>query len=350
MPGRPPISDFPAGRLACPERPLRTVRGQLLKTAAAPFLLSGCSGAQSVLDPAGSDAQVLFALFLWLLAGAAVLWLSMNGLFYWFTRKSTGKLPERSGRMLILFGGVLAPTVVLGGVLVWGLSILPDHRTSGDGLTVSVTGEQWWWRVEYEMDGMVGPVVSANEIRLPAGQRSDFRLTSDRVIHSFWVPALGGKLDMFPGRETRMSLEPVETGIYRGQCAEFCGASHAWMAFMVVVMTPADFAAWLEAEAEDAAEPQSDAARRGLAVFQSSGCGACHTVRGTPAVGQVGPDLTHVGSRHSIGAGRLGTSLDDIQRWIAHTDELKPEVRMPPFPELSPRQSADLAQYLKELK
>ncbi|PWK57169.1 cytochrome c oxidase subunit 2 [Silicimonas algicola] len=314
MPFRALISPPLAGLAAAQRLSFQRIRGRGLRTTAAALVLSGCSGRQSVLDPAGSDAQALFTLFVSLLVGAAILWVAMNGLFYWFTRRSTGTLPERSGRMLILFGGVIAPTVVIGAVLLWGLSLLPDQRAPGDGLTVSVLGEQWWWRVEYTMEGVEGSVVSANEIRLPTGQRTDLRLTSDGVIHSLWVPALGGKMDMFPGRETRMSLEPVEPGIYRGQCAEFCGASHAWMAFMAVAMMPEDFATWLEAEAQDAAEPQSDAARRGLAVFQAAGCGACHTVRGTPAVGKVGPDLTHVGSRLTIGAGRLGATLDNIER------------------------------------
>lgn len=314
------------------------------------LVVSGCDGRQSALAPAGSDAEAILFLFLTMLAGASLLWLAMNGLFYWFSRHDTRAIPERFGRRLILFGGVVAPTLIVGSLLIWGLSLLPDQRASGDGLKILVTAEQWWWRVEYFPDGAAGSVVAANEIRLPAGQRTEFLLTSDRVIHSFWIPTLGGKMDMFPGRETRMSLEPETPGIYRGQCAEFCGASHAWMAFEAVIMPPDDFAAWLAAEAQDAAPPQSDAAVRGREVFRSSGCGACHTVRGTEAIGQVGPDLTHVSSRHSIGAGRLGATLDDIAYWIAHTEELKPEVRMPAFPQLDPDQRQDLARYLKELK
>ncbi|MEC7760893.1 MAG: c-type cytochrome [Pseudomonadota bacterium] len=302
------------------------------------------------MSPGGADADALKLLFVVMLAGAGILWLIVNGLFYWFSRRRPAAFSERSARKVVVFGGVIAPTLLVGGALVWGLSLLPDQRAPGDGLRIAVTGEQWWWRVEYWPKGAKEPIVSANEIRLPADRRTEFVLTSDRVIHSFWIPALGGKMDMFPGRETRMSLEPHTPGTYRGQCAEFCGASHAWMAFEAVVMPPQDFDDWLAAEQEGAAPPQSAAARRGLGVFEREGCGACHTIRGTEAIGLVGPDLTHVGSRQSIGAGRLGRSLDDMVRWITHTDELKPDVRMPAFPQLGDTEQRDLAHYLKELK
>lgn len=336
-----------AGHLLPPAAGARR-RGLTLVTVA--LFTAGCQGRQSALAPAGADAEALHLLFTSMLAGAVVLWLGMNGLFYWFSRRNPAAFPEHHARRLILFGGVFAPTLIVGGVLVWGLTLLPDQRAPGEGLRIAVTGEQWWWRVEYLPEGDAGPVISANEIRLPAGKRTEFLLTADRFIHSFWIPALGGKMDMFPGRETRMSLKPETPGTYRGQCAEFCGASHAWMAFEAVVMPPEDFAAWLEAEAEDARTPQSESGRRGREIFRREGCGACHSIRGTEAVGQVGPDLTHVGARHSIGAGRLGASLDDIALWVAHTGELKPEVQMPAFPHLEPAELQDLARYLKELE
>ena len=220
---------------------------------------------------------------------------------------------------------------------------------AGDGLVIRVTGEQWWWRVEYWPEGADTPVVTANEIRLPVGQRTELHLTSDKVIHSFWIPALGGKMDMFPGRETMISLAPEKVGTYRGQCAEFCGASHAWMAFAAVVMEEEAFDLWLADEAADARPPASDAAMRGEQVFFSEGCGACHTVRGTEAVGLVGPDLTHVGSRQTLGAGRMRVTLEDLSAWITHTDVLKPEVKMPSY-DLAPEHLSDLAVYLKGLK
>lgn len=312
--------------------------------------LAACEGAQSALAPAGEDARVLKQLFGVMLVAAAVLWLALNGLFFYVTQVNRAALSERFANGLIIGGGIVLPTVLLSVLLAYGLSIMPDQRAPGDGLTLRVTGEQWWWRVEYWPEGAEAPITSANEIRLPAGERSDIMLGAERVIHSFWIPSLGGKMDMFPGRETRLSLAPDTPGTYRGQCAEFCGASHALMSFKVVVMAPRAFEAWLEAEAADAAPPASDAARRGAGVFTREGCGGCHTVRGTGAQGNVGPDLTHVGSRRSLGAGTLGTTLKDFERWIAHTGDVKPEVAMPTYDSLDPRDLTDLAHYLKGLE
>ncbi|MHC9237574.1 cytochrome c oxidase subunit II [Pseudooceanicola sp. 502str34] len=327
----------------------RHQRGRILKVCVPLLALAGCGGEQSSLNPAGRDALSISTLFWVMLAGAVVLWLLVNGAFYFMSRVMPGKFDQRYARHIMIGGGFVLPVVVLTALLVWGLSILPDPRRPGDGLVVRVTGEQWWWRVEYWPEGANAPVLTANEIRLPVGQRTEIHLTSDKVIHSFWIPALGGKMDMFPGRETMISLLPERTGTYRGQCAEFCGASHAWMAFAAVVMEPADFDRWLASEAADAVSPSTDAAARGERLFRSEGCGACHAVRGTENVGQVGPDLTHVGSRQTLGAGRLKVTIDDLSTWISHTDVLKPEVKMPSY-NLEPEQLSDLASYLEGLK
>jgi len=311
--------------------------------------LPACDDRQSTFLAAGSDAAAIDTLFWVMLGAAVVLWLAMNGLFFYITRKGGGRADPRTGNLLVIFGGIVAPTLLIGLLLVWGLSLLPDQRLPGDGLRVEVRGEQWWWRVTYEAEDGTR-VTSANEIRLPAGRRSEFVLESARVIHSFWIPALGGKMDMFPGRETRMSLEPLEPGLYRGQCAEFCGASHAWMAFETIVMPEAEFAQWLADEARDAAPPQGPEARKGARLFDTEGCGACHTIRGTPHRGEVGPDLTHVGSRHSLGAGRLGVTIEDFEAWIAHSGALKPEVRMPDYTHLEPEARRALAAYMKGLE
>ncbi|MFP7571061.1 c-type cytochrome [Marivita sp. S2033] len=331
-------------------RPASTATRSAVVSLLALAVLAGCEERQSVLAPGGADARVLGELFWVMLAGAVVLWLAINGLFFYVMNINRAALSKRFANGLIVGGGIGLPVVVLTALLVYGLSIMPDQRAPGDGLTLRVTGEQWWWRVEYWPDGATAPIIAANEIRLPAGSRSEIVLNAARVIHSFWIPALGGKMDMFPGRETRMSLEPEVPGQYRGQCAEFCGASHALMAFEVVVMEPAAFDDWLAAQAEPAAPPDSAAGERGQALFAREGCGACHTVRGTDARGAVGPDLTHVGERHSIGAGTLGTTLEDFAAWVAHAGDIKPEVEMPAYSHLSRDEQTDLAQYLKGLK
>ncbi|SDG35849.1 cytochrome c oxidase subunit 2 [Thalassobaculum litoreum DSM 18839] len=312
--------------------------------------LGGCTGVQSVLDPAGADAEVLATLFWVLLSGAVVLWLLLNGAFFYVTRMRVRPHSRKIGEAVIIGAGIAFPTVLLAILLSYGLSIMPDQRAPGDGLTVRVTGEQWWWRVEYLPQDGGGPVVSANELRLPVGARTEIKLTAAKVIHSFWVPNLGGKMDMFPGRETRMALEPTRTGVFRGQCAEFCGTSHALMAFPVVVLPPEEFEAWLAKEREDAAAPADAAAERGREVFLAEGCGACHAVRGTPAKGAVGPDLTHVGGRRTIGAGTLPATAEGFGQWLARTDHIKPDVRMPTYRALPEQDLIDLATYLKGLR
>ncbi|RVV96787.1 c-type cytochrome [Mesobaculum littorinae] len=314
--------------------------------AAALTALAACDGPQSVLSPAGDDASQLTTLFWVMLVGAVVLWTAMNGFFFWITRIRTGEMSRKWAEALIIGGGILFPVVVLTALLSYGLTIMPDQRAPGDGLRVRITGEQWWWRVEYWSEGADAPVVSANELRLPAGLRSDIELTAARVIHSFWVPALGGKMDMFPGRVTETSLAPHTPGTYRGQCAEFCGLSHALMAFRAVVLPEDEFDAWLAREAEDSAAPPGP----GRDVFMAEGCGACHTVRGTEAAGQVGPDLTHVGSRQSLAAGILPMTSDALVDWIADPEAFKPGVEMPGYDHLPQEDMMALARWLEGLK
>jgi cytochrome c oxidase subunit II len=216
-------------------------------------------------------------------------------------------------------------------------------------LKVLVTGEQWWWRVRYLPAGGE-PVELANELHLPVNEGVEFQLESADVIHSFWIPALGGKADMIPGRRNRLRLEPTRTGVFRGVCAEYCGASHAFMTFPVVVEEKQGFARWLTQQAEPARVPASPLAIEGQRLFLSNGCGACHTVRGTGADGVVGPDLTHVGGRRTLGAGRLVNDSDQLRRWIAHTGRLKPEVTMPDFGMLPAEHLRALGAYLESLK
>ena len=313
-------------------------------------LLAGCSGAQSVLEPAGRDAQVLADLFWVMLAGAVVLWLLVNGLILYVTRIAPQPLSRRGAEALIIGGGIIFPAVVLIGLLVYGLSEMPKQRAEGAGLTLRVTGHQFWWRVEYWPDGADAPILAANEVRLPTGQRSEIKLNAERVIHSFWIPALGGKTDMIPGRETRMSLEPEKPGTYRGQCTEFCGESHAYMAFGAVVMSPEAFDTWLEREAADAVAPETQQARRGQQIFLSEGCGGCHQIRGTPADAQVGPDLTHLAGRTTLAAGILPMSHSALRDWITDPEAFKPGVEMPGYGHLSDDDIGALATYLMSLK
>jgi cytochrome c oxidase subunit 2 len=311
---------------------------------------AGCDGSQSSLAPAGRGAQQIAELFWLMTIGTAVIWTAVMLLAFYSARVSAGKKGRRAG-WLIIGGGALIPTVVLAALLIYGLGMLPDMLSPArDGsLTVKVTGEQWWWRVRY-VSPAGEPIDLANEIRLPVGEPVEFHLDSADVIHSFWVPSLGGKVDMFPGRQTRLKLEPTQTGVFLGACAEYCGTSHALMQFVVVVSDKAEFNSWLEREAAPASSPRDPTAVRGEKVFVSSGCGACHSVRGTTAQGVVGPDLTHVGSRKSLGAGILPNGTEDFWRWLTRNDHIKPEVHMPRFDMLPNEDLRALAAYLDSLE
>jgi cytochrome c oxidase subunit 2 len=212
-----------------------------------------------------------------------------------------------------------------------------------------VVGKQWWWRVQYVTPQ--GLVETANELRLPVGERVEVELSSPDVIHSFWVPSLAGKMDMIPGRTTRLALEPTRTGVFRGTCAEYCGASHALMAFDVIVTEDDEFQRWLQTQSTPAAAaPVDPMAQRGQDAFLANGCSACHTIRGTAAAGRIGPDLTHVASRISIGAATLPNGMDALVRWIRDTDRVKPGVHMPAFRTLPPGELTALAAYLGSLQ
>jgi cytochrome c oxidase subunit 2 len=317
------------------------------------LLLAGCGGPQSALDPAGRGAERIAGLFWWMASGSVLIWLAVIGLAFYAIRVRPEAHSHRQSQLMIIGGGAIIPTVVLSGLLVYGLALMPPLLAPAPegSLKIAVSGEQWWWRVRYLSPGGNGGAVElANEIRLPVGEPVEFQLESPDVIHSFWIPALGGKIDMIPGRSTRLTLEPTRTGVFRGACAEYCGTSHALMSFYVVVLEKADFAAWLEHQRGPAQPPALPLAERGREVFLASGCGACHAVRGTPADGAVGPDLTHVGGRVSLGAGILPNEPDAFLRWIAHTEEVKPGALMPAFGMLPPEDLRALAVYLEGLK
>ncbi|CAN5257553.1 cytochrome c oxidase subunit II [soil metagenome] len=311
--------------------------------------LAGCDGPQSALNAAGKGAEETLELLLWMAAGAGLIWIIVIGAAVYAMRAETGRLSVRAARLLIAGGGIAFPTALLFVLLVFGLRLLPEASAPGEDLRIAVEGERWWWRVRYEPRGGT-PVASANEIRLPVGARTEFRLTTADVIHSFWIPSLGGKIDMIPGRTTRLALEPTATGVFRGVCAEFCGTSHALMAFDVVVMEQPEFDAWLRNQAQPAEPPSDSVGERGMALFLDNGCGACHRIAGTPANGVIGPDLTHVGSRRSIGAATLPASVEGFARWIGHTDAVKPDVRMPTYDMLTTAQLRAIGRYLSGLQ
>lgn len=315
--------------------------------------LAACEGAQSAMVPLGHEAERLARLF-WAMTGAgALILLLVMVLAALAWRGGDRSRAWLSSERAVLSLGVLFPAVALTALLGWGLAVMagtPGARGPDPGTPrIAVTGEQWWWRVTYALpDGTT--FESANEVRLPVGARVALDLRSSDVIHSFWVPALAGKLDMIPGRTNTLTLLAQEPAASRGQCAEYCGGAHALMAFWVVSEEPEAFDAWLAREAAPALPPATPEAREGAALFADWGCGACHAIRGTEAAGVIGPDLTHVGSRRSLAAGILPNTPDDFAAWIERARHIKPAVRMPPYPMIPPGELRLLALYLDGLE
>ena len=248
-------------------------------------------------------------------------------------------------------GGVLFPGVVLAALYAWSLPLSPVWKPvpPAGALVVSVTGHMWWWEARYR-DAAGAEVVTANEIRIPTGRPVYMALGSHDVIHSFWVPALAGKMDMVPGRLQHLLLSADTPGVYRGQCAEFCGEQHALMALHVVAQAPAAFDAWLAAQARPAAAPVTARQAAGRDAFLAQRCDACHSVRGVGAQSRLGPDLTHVGSRLHLGAGTLTNTPEARAKWIAHIQQIKPGARMPSYDRLDTPTLAALADWLGGLE
>jgi cytochrome c oxidase subunit 2 len=258
-------------------------------------------------------------------------------------------LERRLTRAVI--GAVAVTTLVLMAMLVasdlTGRSIVT--LATADALDVELIGHQWWWEVRAPLSVPSRNVVTANEIHVPVGRPVLLKSTSYDVIHSFWVPNLHGKRDLIPGRLTSTWFRADRPGVFRGQCAEFCGYQHAHMALEVVADPPDRFEAWMEEQRQPAAEPSTDSGRRGREVFLTRSCVLCHTVRGTGAFGHKGPDLTHLASRRKIAAGTLDLSHSNLEDWIRNPQAIKPGNRMPAHP-LATEELDALVEYLEVLR
>ncbi|MBE7942044.1 MULTISPECIES: cytochrome c oxidase subunit II [Ramlibacter] len=256
-------------------------------------------------------------------------------------------VPGDQGGLSWIYIGVSISALVLAACAAWTVVTLRAIAMPAQAarLTVEVTAAQWWWRARYRDADRPSAFQVANELHVPVGRPVRIELTSEDVIHSFWVPQLAGKVDAIPGRTNVLWLQADRPGTYRGQCGEFCGAEHARMQLVVVADSAEDYARWRDAQQAPATPQQAVAA--GQAVFQSH-CGACHAVRGTPAGGLLGPDLTHLKSRHTLAAGLLPDTPDALARWIEDPQALKPGTRMP-NPKLSPEDRQAVLAYLGTL-
>lgn len=306
-------------------------------------------GIQSTLDTAGGAAQSIERLGLVLLIGASVIFLLVIGLLLYGVLSAPKRVAKRRW---VIGGGLVFPVAVLSALLAYTLFIsneltsLPPVGSS----EIRVIGKRWWWEVRYRQANGMGEIALANELHVPVGRPVEIALSAADVIHSFWVPSLTGKLDMIPGQVNRLTLEATRPGVFRGQCAEYCGAQHALMAFYVIAEPEPAFQRWLEQEATPAIEPVDSFLRQGLDAFLREGCGACHTIRGTSANGTLGPDLTHVGSRRSLAAGTLDNHMGTLAGWIADSQRIKPGNLMPSMNVFVGQELRAVAAYLESLK
>lgn len=298
-----------------------------------------------VFDPAGPYAGSITTLS-WVLIAMALGVLGLVLAALWVALFGNENLKRRlGGKTVVWMGGIAFPVVVLSVLLVYGLSLTRNltEPVPDGAMRVRVTGEMWWWRVAY-LDANGRPeMLDANELHIPAGRPVLVELESNDVVHSFWVPRLSGKLDMVPGRRNVMPIQADKPGVFAGQCAEYCGGPHALMGFVVIAHEPAAFDAMMAGRRAKSAPANGT----GATLFRSSGCAACHRIAGTDANGTAGPDLTHVGSRRTLGAGILPNNRGTMMGWIGDSQSIKPGNRMPPYPMLSAQELATLAAYLE---
>lgn len=331
-------------------------------TLLAAMALAGCRSAHSVLGPAGLEAERVHHVWSLYLGVSIAVFASVMAALAWALRPRVGASdepaappfhdPARDLRAARVVAASLALTVVTLFVLlvdtVWAGHAIAS-LTARDPTTVRVIGHQWWWEVHYTDGSPAHEVVTANEIHIPAGVPVTFELVSRDVIHSFWVPELAGKRDAIPGHPTRVVMQADRPGVYRGQCAEFCGMQHAGMALRVVAEAPAAYRAWLAAQRAPAGEPAPGAEARGREVFLSRTCPMCHAVQGTPAGSANGPDLTHLASRSTLASGLINNTRGNLAGWIVNPQAIKPGSLMPPNA-LSPADLHDLIAYLESLR
>jgi cytochrome c oxidase subunit 2 len=314
----------------------------------------------SAFAPASPQAHLVATLWWWLLGVGGSIWLIVIAamLYTSFARRgergpdglehvsdATHHAMER-----VVVGAGVVTVIVLAGFLVFDFSVghaLAQHPDRA--LTIDVTGHQWWWEAEYEDPDPSKRLTTANEIHVPVGEPVQIKLRSADVIHSFWAPDLNGKKDLIPGYLSTLWFEADTAGVYRGQCAEFCGLQHAKMAFYVIAEPKAKFQAWLAAGAKSPPPPTDSTQLYGQRVFLASGCAVCHTIGGTQAQSFVGPPLTHLKSRMTIAAGALTNTKANLMGWITNPQAIKPGTRMPAVP-LTGAQLAALVDYLETLK
>jgi cytochrome c oxidase subunit II len=334
----------------------------------AAVLLSACDNSPSMMNPAGPIAETERGMA-WLVFGiAAVVFVGvtsvlMYSVFRFRARPDSPEPQQVHGNTPIELIWTITPTVILFILLAITVSTMFALGKPNDPNQVTVTaiGHQWWWEFQYPNPSNPSQMlVTADEMHMPVNTVVQINLVSDNVIHSLWVPQLGGKTDVIPGHNNTMWLKATQTGNFRGECTEYCGAQHAHMDFIVIAQSSSDYQTWLAGLANPAAAPPTGSQEEaGLAVFKQNGCAACHTINGVQGaeIGKIGPNLTHFGSRQLIAGGVLDNNTANLGDWILHAQTVKPAVDMPSF-DGSPGSQGNISQtdlnnlvaYLQSLK
>ena len=333
----------------------------LIVVAAAVVACASCGGPQNMLAPGGPAARRLADAGWFVLITFSVVSVVMWVLIGWLAFRRRGTLAEHApwdasgGMRWVTVGGITIPVIVLAVMFVVGLQTMSafpmgDNEMHAPPPMLRVIGHQWWWELQYVVGGETERLVTANEIHIPAGQPVDIELESVDVIHSFWVPELHGKVDLVPGKVNRIRVQADRPQTFRGECAEYCGPQHANMILLVQADAPADFQAWLAGQRAQAAMPSAPEAVHGQQLVMSHACVLCHTIRGTDAHGQVGPDLTHIASRRRIAGNELANNTANLSAWVTHAQALKPYAKMPNLSVFTGDELRDVVAYLQTLK
>lgn len=321
--------------------------------------LGACNGPQSILNPGGPAAHTLSQIGWVVFILFSIITVVVLAILIWAAVRRRGSLEyhepwnEGGGQSWILIGGFAVPFVVLCAVFVFTLDRLKAFPIRGDAIPhpqILVTGHQWWWEVQYLGGDEDQHFKTANEIHIPVGQPIDIELRSADVIHSFWVPALHGKMQLVPGRTNFIRIQADHAGTFQGECAVFCGAQHAHMRILVVGQSPEEYRAWRAEQLKPAAEPEDAEASHGRDVFEHAACVLCHTINGTLAQGKVAPDLTHLAGRERIAGDSYANDTANLEAWVTHAQSLKPGALMPDLTEFNGRDLQALVAYLQELK
>lgn len=321
--------------------------------------LVGCGTPQSILHPGGPAggnlAQIGWIVFILFSIIGLIMWFLLG----WAVMRKRGSLAEHApwneggGQPWILIGGFAIPFVILSAVFALAMERMTDfpiHDGSHVKADIEVIGHQWWWEVRYISGEPSTQFTTANEIHIPVGRPVDIALQTRDVIHSFWVPALHGKVNLIPEQVNYIRIQADHPGTYQGECAVYCGEQHARMRLLVVADTPDEYEAWRNAQLKPAAEPQTAEAMHGRDVFNGAACALCHTVHGTVAQGQVAPDLTHIASRQYIAANSYKNNEANLEAWATHAQSLKPGAQMPNLTEFTGADLRALVAYLRGLK